>query len=254
MTDLHTHILPGLDDGAQTLEDSLAMAELALESGVTDLVATPHSNQSGRFENDDPFLLRQNLEWFQQILGKERLPLHVYLGMEIFSSEDLCQKIQEGKLIGLNNSRYYLVEFPFDEEPEFIGDQLERMLNMGAIPLLAHPERYFCVQDSPVFVYDWLQMGCLTQINKGSILGRFGWRAEHAAHELLRFDLVTCMASDAHSPYRRTTYLREAYQILEEYYGEDTAYRLTVYQPGKILRSQHIRLHGRRPAWRRRIF
>ena len=149
MIDIHTHILPGLDDGSQTLSDSLEMAELALESGVDTIIATPHSNQLGRFENFDLAHLKHVFSRLQQALQEEGIPLTLHLGMEIFASEDLCEKIQAGALLSLNRSRYYLVEFAFDEAPEFIGDILDGVLSVGAIPVIAHPERYFCVQNYP---------------------------------------------------------------------------------------------------------
>ena len=152
MIDIHTHILPGLDDGSQTLSDSLEMAELALESGVDTIIATPHSNQLGRFENFDLVHLKHVFSRLQQALQEEGIPLTLHLGMEIFASEDLCEKIQAGALLSLNRSRYYLVEFAFDEAPEFIGDILDGMLSVGAIPVIAHPERYFCVQDYPSLI------------------------------------------------------------------------------------------------------
>lgn len=254
MIDLHTHILPGLDDGAEDLSDSLEMAELALEGGVDTLVATPHSNQIGRFENYASEELEQAFQQFQRALVREHLPLKVHLGMEIYASEDMEEKIRQGRLFGLNRSRYYLVEFAFDEEPNQIGDFLEQIFDAGRIPLIAHPERYFCVQDYPVLVYEWLRMGCFTQINKGSMFGRFGHHAAQAAKVLLHNHLVTCVASDAHSPYMRTTYMGDAQEYLSERFGDDEMYRLMVENPGRILCNAVIPPHGRLPEQKRRLF
>lgn len=254
MIDLHTHILPGLDDGSENLSDSLEMAELALEGGVDTLIATPHSNQVGRFENYASQELEQVFQQFQRALVREQLPLKVYLGMEIFASEDMEEKIRQGKLIGLNRSRYYLVEFSFDEEPGIIGDCLEQIFAAGGVPLIAHPERYFCVQDYPVLVYEWLKMGCFAQINKGSMFGRFGRHAAQAAKVLLQNHLVTCVASDAHSPYMRTTYMGDARAYLSDQFGDDEMHRLMVENPGRILRNAEIPAHGRLPEKKRKIF
>lgn len=254
MIDLHAHILPGLDDGAQRLEESIEMARMAEENGVTDLVATPHSNQRGRFENDDPAQLRVELNQLRAVLKAEGIPLHVHLGMEILASSDWKERVEQGELIPLANSRYYLVEFLFGEEPEVIEDRLEQLLEVGVVPLIAHPERYYCVQEYPTFVYYWLQMGCRTQINKGSVLGRFGRKAEMAAQELLRFDLATCMATDAHSPYQRTTYLLDAYDAVAEQYGEEKAHQLTMEHPKKILANRMIRPHGKSPERKKWFF
>lgn len=253
MIDLHAHILPGLDDGAGDIEDSLGLAELAIEGGVDILVATPHSNQTGRFENYYTEELRREYKEFCEILNKERLPLKVLLGMEIFSSEDMQDRISDGSLIGLNNTDYFLVEFPFDSDPYWIGDRLEEILEVGKIPLIAHPERYFCVQDYPVLVYEWLQMGCRTQMNKGSLLGKFGRHAAHTADIILNNQLVTCVASDAHSPYARTTYMGDIRDYLSDRMGEETSYRLLEVNPRKIINNRMIAPHGKRPE-RKRYF
>lgn len=254
MIDLHVHILPGLDDGAQNIEEAIEMAALALESGVKRLVATPHSNQKGRFENYDSPKLRQSYARLQQVLLEEGLPLRLDLGMEIFASQDMREKLAQKKLIGLHRFGVYLVEFPLDAEPVWIDHRLEEMMDLGNRPLIAHPERYFCVQDYPGLVFDWIQQGCLTQMNRGSVFGRFGKRAQTAGEQLLANDLVTCIASDAHSPYMRTTYMEDVWHYIEEQQGEEAAYRLLQDNPHRILDGGRISPHGRRPKPQRGFF
>lgn len=254
MIDVHAHILPGMDDGARDMEEALEMAELALEGGVDTLVATPHSNQIGRFENFDTEELKNIYGDFCKALKEEKIPLKVLYGMEIFSSEEMKSRISEGLLTGLNNTGHYLVEFPFDADPYWIGDRLEDVLDLNRTPVIAHPERYFCAQDYPELVYEWLQMGCLTQLNKGSIFGKFGRHAAHLAEILIRNNLVTCIASDAHRPYARTTYMRDIEEHLTEWVGYEQAYRLLLKNPEKIINNKYIAAHGRRPERRRHIF
>lgn len=254
MIDIHTHILPGLDDGAQTVSDALEMAELALEGGVDTIIATPHSNQLGRFENFDIVHLQHVFSQFRQALRAERIPLHLSLGMEIFASDDLCDKIQAGALLSLNHSRYYLVEFAFDEAPEYIGDTLDSMLSIGVIPIIAHPERYYCVQDFPALIYHWLQLGCLTQLNKGSMFGKFGRHAQDTAAYLLQHRLITCVASDAHSPVMRTTHMGDAIDYLLETFGEREMLRLLFENPDRIRCNRDIPRHGSLPERRHSLF
>lgn len=251
MIDLHTHILPGLDDGAQSVDDAIELAEIALESGVRTVVATPHSNQKGRFENYDTPQLRTVYKLLREELKRERLQLQLLFGMEIFASDDLKQKVIDGRLIGLNGTDRYLVEFALDSDPGWIGDRLEDLLDAGKTPLIAHPERYACVQDYPAFVYEWLQMGCLCQSNRGSIFGKFGRSAQRAVRELLENGLVTCVASDAHSPCMRTTFMRDAWEYLEDTYGERTARRLLIENPEAIVWGRPVSRHGRRPEPKR---
>lgn len=244
MIDLHAHILPGLDDGSQVMEDSLMMAELALEGGVDTLVVTPHSNQEGRFENYNQKALKDVYEEFVRTLKEENIPLKVFQGMEIMASYDVCDKIMNNRVIGLNHSSYYLIEFPFDEDPYLIGSCLQEILEIGKVPLIAHPERYFCAQKCPMFIFEWLKMGCLTQMNRGSLFGKFGRHTKHLAELMMEYDLVTCVASDAHSPYVRTTFMGDVREYLADRYGEERMYRLLEGNPGRILYDQRIPVHG----------
>lgn len=254
MVDLHVHILPGLDDGANNIDDALEMAEMAVESGVKRIVVTPHGNQMGRFENFYSDELVDSYQQFRQALDDERIPLEAFLGMEIFASEDMCQRMLEGSLIGLNGTDTYLIEFPFEADPFWIGEQLENVLDINKIPLIAHPERYFCVQEFPGLVYEWLSIGCLTQVNKGSVLGRFGRGAGVTSEILLNNDLVTCIASDGHSPYMRTPYMGEIRQLLEEHFSGQTAYRLLKENPERILANKKIPTHGNAPERKKWFF
>ncbi len=253
MIDLHTHILPGLDDGSPDMEESLAMAELAVEGGVHTLVATPHSNQRGRFENYTSVKLRSAFDDFRKAVEDRNLPLRVLPGMEIFCTDDIRILIESGFLTGLNHSDYYLIEFPFDGEPGWMGDCLEEVLDLGKTPLIAHPERYFCVQDYPSFVFEWLQMGCRIQANKGSFLGRFGRHAERTVHILAECDLISCVASDAHSARIRTTYMDDVRVYLSDRFGS-AAGRLLEENPSRIIQNRKIPLHGRPVEARRRYF
>lgn len=250
MIDLHIHILPGLDDGARTVDEALEMAEMAVESGVETLVVTPHSNQTGRFENYSTSELTGAYESFRQALAEEQIPLRILPGMEIFASDHMGRLIDDGLLSGLNHTDYFLVEFPFDAEPWWIGDILEELLEQGRIPLIAHPERYYGVQRYPMLIWEWLQLGCLTQVNKGSVFGYFGRSAQRTAETLLSNDLVTCMASDAHSPVARTPYMEDAREYLEEWFGERTAYRLLKGNPEIIISNGKVPAHGRKPEKR----
>ena len=176
MLDLHIHIIPGVDDGAQDYEDTIAMAQIVPACDVTTIVATPHANQMGRFENFYTPDFAEEYEHLQNMIWSYRIDLRVLQGQEIMASEDMVSKIRDGRLISLNHTQYYLIEFPFDSDPRWIRDRLADVIGMGKTPLIAHVERYFCVQDNPSLVYEWIRMGCLTQLNKGSVFGRIGQR------------------------------------------------------------------------------
>ena len=214
MVDIHAHILPGLDDGSKSMAMSLEMAELALRSGVTDLIATPHSNQRRRFENYASDALQGSFLRLQETLRRERLDLRVYPGMEVFATPDLVELYRAGKLLTLANSRYLLVEFSFSEEIDFIWSILRGLLEIGVTPIVAHPERYDALQNLPDILCDWVDAGVHLQINKGSLFGSFGTPAERMAVAMLQHDLVSFVASDAHRADRRTPVLSDAFHWL----------------------------------------
>lgn len=247
MVDLHIHILPGVDDGAQDYEESIGMAELIVECGIRTICATPHANQMGRYENFYTADFARRYDRLQEMLNSYGLPVKILEGQEIMASEDLVPKILDGKLISLNKSQYYLIEFPFGAGPDWISARLEEILKIGATPLIAHVERYHCVQYDPGYVYDWIQMGCATQMNKGSILGRFGQRVQQACIPLLNYELIHCMASDAHGPIRRTPWMQEAYEFISRHFDVDYAEQLFSENPARILNGKTIHNYAQRP-------
>lgn len=240
MIDIHTHILPGIDDGSENLEESLAMAELAWDSGVDVIVATPHANIPDLFENVDSPEWRRGFRRLQTYLKENDCKIQLVPGMEIFATEYVAERIRKGELISIHGSRYCLMEMAFDADPYWAEEIWDSVLQLGKVPVIAHPERYFCIQDEPAILYEWMKMGCLSQMNKGSVFGRFGRSAERTARTLLDHNLVTCVASDAHSPFRRTTFMADIQDFLLDQYGERRMERLLVQNPKRILEDQPI--------------
>ena len=241
MIDIHTHILPGIDDGADSLEEAYEMAVMAVRSGVKALVATPHSNQRMDFGDAEGHKQENVFQELEQILLQEQVPLKLYRGMEIWSSIDLTEKIKSGKLITLNHTPYALIEFGFDEEPWWIEAIIEELTGIGLIPIIAHPERYFCVQENPNLLYEWRTRGVQTQMNKGSILGRFGREIERTAEILLKNHLFTCVASDAHHAYIRTTDMNDLQKYLKRNYSLEEQYWLLRQNPLSIVQGFTIK-------------
>ncbi|HIS26169.1 MAG TPA: hypothetical protein IAA57_04585 [Candidatus Pullilachnospira intestinigallinarum] len=243
MTDLHIHILPGLDDGADSWEDALEMAQMAVESGVEIMAATSHANlpEGNRKQYRESERYLGVLEQFQKLLAREKIPLRVCGGMEIFAVGDYLERLLKGELLTLNQTSYVLAEFPMDCQAAMIYRAVQQMEQAGYRPVLAHPERYLCVQQVPAHVYEWYTMGAVIQMNKGSLLGRFGERSRRTADSLLRHGLVCAAASDAHRPYIRTPRLEELWETLADRYGERTAWLLLEENPARILAGRSIR-------------
>lgn len=240
MIDLHAHILPGLDDGAASWEDALEMAQMAADSGVTVLAATSHSNLPHLNEETWVMRYRTCLRKLQRLLEQERVPLRLVEGMEIFAGKDVVRKLRSGQLLPLNQTRYVLVEFPMDVPAFAIYRMADRLLEGGYIPVLAHPERYHCVQHVHAHVYEWYRMGAVIQINKGSVLGRFGESVRQTADSILRHRLAAVAASDAHSPLYRTTSMEALVSTLTRKYGEGCPWMLLEENPGRILEGREV--------------
>ena len=240
MIDCHIHILPGIDDGPSQMDEALLMAEQAYQSGVDALIVTPHSNQHHRFENYYDHSLIESYEKFKQSAKEQGNPIDIYLGMEIFVSDDILDKIKSGKLIGLNKTNYYLIEFSFHEAISYIEYIVNEMLANHYIPILAHPERYVCYQQEPWQLYHLIKEGCIAQLNKGSISGLFGRNVQRTAKKLLDHHLVQIIASDAHDSVFRHADMSEVQDYLEYHYGMNYTHQLLDEYPGAIIMNKRI--------------
>ena len=248
MIDIHAHILAGVDDGAESLKETLAMAELAEECGVKAIVATPHSNVPWAYSNYYDEDYTRHFKAAREYLKANGCSVELIQGMEIYGTKNAAKKIQKGELIGINHSRYYLVEVPFDADARWAEEIFYSVLDLGKVPVIAHPERYRCVKENPELLYRWMQDGCLSQVNKGSIFGRFGRQEQKTAEILLDHHLVTCFASDAHSPYARTTYLGDIQDFLIDFYGEERMIRLLYENPARMIEDKKlVHANMRRP-------
>ena len=239
MIDLHIHIIPGIDDGSRNMEISVQMASMAYESGIHHIVTTSHC-YPGLFDNyaDD----EMNRKWDELVarIKTERIPVHLYKGMEIMGTDHTASDLKAKKVWTINNTKYFLIEFEFDEKTEFWDQVLKECKEAGYLPLIAHPERYYAVQRDPSIVYQWVQLGYGIQVNKGSLLSGFGRRERETADSLLRHRLVHCTASDAHNLTSRSPSMTRLKRYLEENYGKEYTYMLMEENPGRILAGRRL--------------
>jgi protein-tyrosine phosphatase len=230
MIDIHCHPLWGVDDGAKTFEDAVAMCRVAAEHGTTHLVATPHSNYVYSF---DPDLNRQKIVELQSAVGEAPKLL---LGCDFHLSYENIQKIiKTPKDFTINNSAYLLVEFP----DQFVPEQLDRVFYeiqvTGLTPIITHPERNPVFARKSGLLYHWVTHGCLAQVTAQSYTGRFGQPALQLAELWLEQNLVHFFASDAHDPKHRPPILSECYSKVVESKGEETAERLLKKNPEAVI-------------------
>lgn len=240
MVDIHCHILPGLDDGSDNIEESVRMARLAADGGTTAIIATPHSNIPGSFSNYCDSQYNEKFDALKKRIREEAIPLEIYKGHEIFAAGDVVGMIESQKLLTLGNSDYPLIEFDFDVSSERVFRKLSELVAEGFVPVVAHPERYSFISEDDDALTKLKKLGCLLQINKGSLKGSFGRRAYTVSHKIIKRELADIVASDAHSPYMRTPYLVDAYNIVSEIRSGEYADLLLRKNPKKILQNKKI--------------
>lgn len=209
-------------------------------------MATPHCNIPGIYGNYFGKEYCRVFKETKEIIQREQPGLLLLAGMEVYTTEDVPELLTDGKIFPINRTRYVLMEFDFAEDPDFADRMLRRVREVRAIPVVAHAERYEFVQDAPEIVWNWKKIGCEIQVNKGSFLGRFGTRARKTAFELLNHNLVTAVASDAHSPVQRTTCMADAYEHLRKEYSKEYLDALFHVNPRNIC-------NGRKPVQFRKI-
>jgi protein-tyrosine phosphatase len=229
MVDIHSHILWGLDDGAETLEQSLAMMQIAAGSGTTDIVATPHANFRHSFQ---PALVTARIE---EILAASGGHPKVHRGCDFHLSFDNIQDaLEHPTKYAINGGRYLLVEFP-DTALTGMGAALGALLHAGLIPIMTHPERQPVLRRIPADFEEWIQMGCLVQITAQSLLGRFGRHSEESAWEMVRRGMAHFVASDAHDEKDRTPRLDEAFAAVAARVDQPMARRLFIDNPESVI-------------------
>ena len=241
MVDIHCHILPGFDDGADNIEESLRMARIAVSGGTKTIIATPHSNIPDSYQN---YLDKFYVDSFKNLksrLKEENIPLEIFPGHEIFATDDLINPIKRKRLLTLCNSDYPLIEIAFKERSESVYEKLQILIAEGLTPIVAHPERYAFVAENGSAPLKLKKMGCLLQVNKGSLKKSFGKTPYAVAETLITHELADFVASDAHSPYMRTPYLADAHEIVSELRSEQYADLLLSINPRKVLNNEKIR-------------
>lgn len=220
MIDLHSHILPGVDDGAQTLEDSLEMARKAISQGITHLMCTPHHN-NGKYNNPAEKVI-QGVADLQKELDQRGLELTLLEGQEVRLTEFLLSAIKRDEILftDLDNT-YLLIEFPTNEIPIYAEQMFYHLLNQGHVPVIVHPERNAVFRDEPNRLVSFLEMGALTQLTAPSIVGIFGSEIQQTAELMLEHNMLYMVASDAHNLRHRTFLMKEAYEKIEKIGGKE---------------------------------
>lgn len=218
MIDLHTHFLPNVDDGSDSIEESVRMAELAVQEGVSHAVVTPHHNRYWVTNPKDKVLER--IKEVEAAVNKAGIPLTFSPSQEIRMNEEFLDELLAGNYLPLDKKgKYYLVEFSWRDFPTFAKKYLKTMLEEGMIPVIAHPERQRAFLDDPELLPSLIKMGCIAQVTATSVIGGYSREIEQAAHQMMRDNLIHTIASDAHNTSDRPFNLTPALERLETDYG-----------------------------------
>ena len=215
MIDIHSHILWGIDDGAATLDDSIAIAKEAAKNGTKSIIATPHFIE-GSYMAPVP-IIKEKVARLNREIVERGLDLKIFTGQEIYLSADTGQKLEEGRLLTLAQSRYALVEFPMMAIPDYAERALYDLMRRGYLPIIAHPERISSVGQDLTRLISLIDRGCLLQINSTSIEGGFGKKIQEIAHALADSKMIHFIASDSHDTNSRGPALTGAFDKLGQW-------------------------------------
>lgn len=224
LIDIHSHILSGVDDGAQTIEDSLAMARAAVQEGIRTIIATPHLNASYQNYKDD---IKAKVEQLQDRLNKEQIPLTVLPGQEVRIYGELLEDLQNGKILSLNHTQYLFIELPSNHVPRYTERLLYDIQLQELTPIIVHPERNKQLLEQPDLLYQFVKNGALTQVTASSLNGHFGKNIQKFTNQLLDANLTHFIASDAHNTINRNFQMADAFAEIQSQYGSDLVYLLT---------------------------
>lgn len=222
MIDLHCHILAGIDDGAQSVEDSLEMARAAVREGIDTIIATPH-HKNGRYENSKQVIMQKTDE-LNEVLKVENIPLTILPGQEPAIHGELLKGITLGDVSTLNNTQYIFIELPAGHVPRYTDKLLYDLQMEGKIPVIVHPERNQEIIERPEILYQLIKNGALSQVTASSICGIFGKKIKSFSEQLIEANLTHFIASDAHNTNKRGFQMARAYDNIDTRYGVDMGY------------------------------
>ncbi|GAB6155699.1 tyrosine protein phosphatase [Desulfosporosinus burensis] len=239
MIDIHSHILPGLDDGSDTMEETLGMVRQLYEAGFKTLIATPHV-----LEGNDSLSPEEILATTDQVrkqVAEAGIPVEILPGAENYIFPEMAKWVREGKLLTLGNTgKYLLVELPMLEIPQYTEQVFFELQVQGLTPVLAHPERNKGIVDEPGRLLEWANKGVLFQLNFRSLSGRYGPRSQELAEIMLQSNLIHFVGSDAHRASQKDSTYLKALQSLEEIVGEERFQEVTLSNPQTLLAGKPL--------------
>ncbi len=238
MIDFHTHILPNIDDGSRSVEETFNLIKEAESVGFDSIISTSHY-----IENYYESTVDERQEWINALstaLKKENINVNLYLGNEVYFSENIIKLLNDNRITTINNSKYMLFEFAMNVKPINVYDVLYEMLQNNITPILAHPERYRFIHQDPSLMYELLDTGVLMQLNFASIIGWYGEKTEILAKKFLESEMISFLGTDVHRPNTIYPKIPEILERIEEIVGKEKLDELTIVNPKKVLQNEEI--------------
>lgn len=234
MIDIHNHLLYGIDDGSQSIEDSIEALRCMREFGYTDIILTPHYIKDSRYSSSASHNF-ELLKTLKKELKNNNIDIRLYLGNEIFMDDDIFDLLKEGEIYSLNGTSYLLIELPMNGEyPDYI-EVFKDLIDKGCHVILAHPERYYAFQMDYKKVDEVLRAGVLLQSNIDSLNGKYGSEAERMIKRLLKEKKISFIATDSHHKKHNYGEWTNAKNVALKFISEEEFNKLTVENPGKLI-------------------
>ena len=239
MIDFHNHILPSVDDGSRSIDMSLSMLEYAQDQGITDVVNTVHLQHPKMEGKDISFnRIKREIDDLETILYKNNIDINIHMGSEVFFLPNLVELIDD-PIATIGNGKYMLIEFHPYNIPEIHKQVFFDLKMKGVTPIIAHPERYKKVQDNINIVAEWLEAGCIIQIDAGSPLGFLGQQAKKTSELLIKNNWYQIIGSDAHDNKNRNFCMKESLHYINSIVEGDINH-LVKENPEKIIRGEQL--------------
>lgn len=238
LTDIHCHILPAVDDGSQSLEQSVAMLDIASKNAIHTIILTPH-NKPGRHHLHAESMERRRRE-LAAAAEEAGISIALYDGSELFYRMGLSEELRKGEAHTMAGSRYVLLEFRPADDYDYLRNGVYELLSEGYLPIVAHAERYRCLTEHPERVEELYGMGAYIQLNAGSIMGELGFGIKRFTKGLLKKELVHFVATDAHDTAKRRPDLKKCADHIVKKYGQMYARRIFEENPSCILQDEII--------------
>lgn len=238
MIDIHSHIIPSIDDGAKSIYETLEMLKEAEKSGFTDVIATSHYVEN--YYEVDEIQRQKSIDSINSKLKENDINIKVHSGSEIYVSQDIVNLIKERKASSLSNTKYVLFELPMNSNIMYLNEIIFDLQSSNFIPVIAHPERYSYVQNNPKMLAELVNKGVLFQANFGSIIGRYGNNAKNTLKKLLRYNMIHFFGSDAHRSKSIYTNINSALEELKKVISVEKIEKLTLTNPKRLLNNENI--------------